>query len=872
MLSLREILDRIEFESLLMEGRDPVEVLHYKFKDIPSNVIDAVIQVDPTKKKSYSQWLLSKWPDEKNVIVKALRDGRLKKLFDYYKTHDGVQIKDCPSVTDGLRDFVPATDSVLTKSDKPMTYVKNLDQEVASDLANDFDIVYDDDRWLIAVPNTYEAECKLGENMKWCTANAFGNGESYYDRYLSDGGKYYVNFDKTRGESRNGKEYPYTRYQFHFETKQFKDKNDDDVDLSEIDMPEGAMKFYESEGYDASDFENLETRMERYDQWRYQHTYYSLNDELSLNIAYDDDYETVEVNESTDFYIFDDNDDRDPISWEEVPNPFTNDDVVRLNKEDYLVLRSKFDEDTFIAVINETQNNRQYRTWEAYRIYKWIELPQEVGLFCEVREDNVGHYSILTAHGKESYNKLDADFCENMFINKPCTDADAEKWGRIFIETVTGKYHNLFAVDIDSTMGHSLECIIKNDIPKNGTQYVIENGVIQGAYGRYNAYDDGNDSGDEFTKYALEDELENGDYIISHSFAEEGEEKTVENVLKKGSKEPLLPMWVDEIFGFDCDLYITKKDKLIGFFSQTGEHVGDWYNVYGALDKTLSVMVGKAMGDGHSLKVDFISGKEGNVFASFNDIFTNYQADHNILVIPFANEGETSEPISYNYETREYSHPEFETYRKINQYNNKIFLCKLRGSNDNVIYNFKEQRVIIDGIVGVEGIRHSDFTKLIKQDGKINLFDTATLMQILPYDVDSVNEVAEYKNEVVFVLNGRSYIYNYKDKRYVSDPKGLDLEIFIDSYGYYVFSDGEYSVRFYLGQNGEEFKGWYNKFKSSGEFGYTLDGNVPQQVMNIYNKVTGQQVQPQEVTESFKRLMLRMNDVSRLLHENRLVR
>ena len=55
MALLKEIIDRIIYEKLIEEGKDPVELLHYKFKNIPSEIIDKVIEIDPTKKKSYSK-------------------------------------------------------------------------------------------------------------------------------------------------------------------------------------------------------------------------------------------------------------------------------------------------------------------------------------------------------------------------------------------------------------------------------------------------------------------------------------------------------------------------------------------------------------------------------------------------------------------------------------------------------------------------------------------------------------------------------------------------------------------------------------------------------------------------------------------------
>ena len=255
MKSLLElILEEIEYEKLIEEGKDPVELLHYKFQNVPSNIIDKVIEIDPTKKKSYSQWLLNHYNDESNVIKDNLDNGRIEQLFQHYKSHNDIQIKDCPSVEEGLRKYVPEVDTVLTKSSKPTTYIENIGEDVSSELANDFDVVFNEDDWLIAVPNTYEAECKLGENTRWCTANEYGNGESYYNRYVSDG-PLYVNFDMSKTEVLKGKEYPFTRYQFHFQTHQFCDAQDSVINVNDTNIPESAMQFYESKGYDTEDFE-----------------------------------------------------------------------------------------------------------------------------------------------------------------------------------------------------------------------------------------------------------------------------------------------------------------------------------------------------------------------------------------------------------------------------------------------------------------------------------------------------------------------------------------------------------------------------------------------------------------------------------------
>ena len=866
MLTLREILDRIEFEGLLMEGRDPVEVLHYKFSDIPANIVDSVIKIDPTKKKSYSQWLLSKWKSESDLIVKSLEDGRLEKLFNHYKTHPDVQIKDCPSLEEGLRQFAPTEDTVLSKSKEPMTYVENLGEEVDSDLANDFDIVYEDDKWLIAVPNTYEAECKLGENMRWCTANEYGNGKSYYDNYLEKGGKYYVNFDKTRPESRNGKDYPYTRYQFHFESKQFMDKNDNPVSLDDIGITDGAIRFYESEGYDASDFEDLEAKMERYDEWRYQNAYFRLNDELGLCIQYDDDYQTEEIDNDTSFYVFDENDDRDPISWYEIPNPRTNENVVRLNKESYVVLESKYSDDEFIAVINEANNSSSsYRTWEAYSICEWLELPNEAGLFCSRKNiDNDMCYTILSTQGEKQYKGLTFDSCDKMFFNEACTSADQDKGNRIFIECISDKYHSLFTVSYGGENGITLDCLVRRDTPKNGSQYIIENGVIEGTYGRYRALGDGTDDNGEYTKYTLEDELENGAYVVSYDFSDGDKTKTLVNVLRRGEKEPLLKQWVDKVIGFDSNVYITKRGSQFGIFGLNGEQIGEWYSMYGVLDEDLSVIVGQIREGNEPVKTDFINGDEGKIFATFKSLLTYYQTNHQILVVPFNDDGTDGNAVSFNYETRQYTHPEIATYQKIIPFNDKNFICTLSKYDEKVIYNFKEQRVVVDNVQSVSVIKDSNLFKLVNTNGKENLFQIEDSNVLLPNYVDRINEVVDYKKVALFELNNRSYIYNFEKNKILGNPNGVDLKLYMGNDGYYVYTDDNFSIRFHIIENDMIFKGWFNNLNRT--YGYYIDENTPQEVVALYNKVVGEENQQQEVSEAFNRLMNRIDEASKKLH------
>ena len=846
-----EKIERDEYERLIAEGKDPVELLHYKYQDVPGDIINKVIAIDPTKKKSYSQWLLSHWNDESDTIMKNLVNGRIDKLFQHYKNHQDIQIKDCPSVQKGLDAFVPEEDTVLTKSNEPTTYVENLGKDVDSELANDFDIVFNQDGWLIAVPNTYEAECKLGENMKWCTANAFGNGRNYYDRYLSEyGGKYYVNFDMNRGESRNGKDYPFTRYQFHFESNQFMDKEDDPVELSEIDLPESAMEFYNDEGYDASKFENLEDRIEHYEEQRYGYSY-NINNDLCLLPEYNNDYEFQEPDENTSFYVYSVDDDRDPISWEEVPNPHVNKDVIQVKDEDYVILKSTY-ADNFVLAINENSGSfSRFRSnnWTAYLVSKYLPLTDGYGVFG-VYECNYTHF---TTDGPEQFKKMNVRDCESIFLNELCTRKDEGKWGRVFIEAVCDGYHSLFAID----NSHAIEWLIRRDVPANGEMYDMdENGYVVGKYSKYIAYRDEN-SLDEQPQYQLEKILDNGDYVITMENAEGNE---VKNIMRHDTRKVVLSEWVNDILEVLCGLYVAKKGISFGYFTPDGAQIGLWYENYGRIDVENGLVGGLIRKEGKVFHI--ISGPEQKIIAEFAGFVGIHPVDGKIIVIC-----EDGFSRGYDYMKRQMCYPQFEYMKRLVDTNSRYFWCKLTGKDEYVIFDFSEQRISAGGVAGIKkagGNGCGEMFTIQKLNGKFNVFGQVdregqdiNYYQLLDHDVDEIISVENFQKFIIYQDAGRYYAYDYLHRMMLVNPDGTDIPAKLDSYGYLTYDDGRTTISFYMNRP----KKWTCVGPTGRYSGDFINQLIPDDVTILYNKLTKG---VNQVSESFHRFMKRIDEARKL--------
>ena len=102
--------------------------------------------------------------------------------------------------------------------------------------ANDIEIPYEDEQWKIVIPKSYEASCYWGKDTEWCTATR--ETDEHYNRYTKTG-PLFININKTNGK----------KYQFHFQSKQFMDAEDMEIDypvFGEMGASEGMIQYYKN--------------------------------------------------------------------------------------------------------------------------------------------------------------------------------------------------------------------------------------------------------------------------------------------------------------------------------------------------------------------------------------------------------------------------------------------------------------------------------------------------------------------------------------------------------------------------------------------------------------------------------------------------
>ena len=240
-------LDEAE-QILLTEG---ITELKRQYPNISDNDYQHLIQMDPTYKGEneigkFGRWIL----DLYNLFVKdRLAEEKYEQAKAYVAQHPEAKMPPVPvqKSIDKIEDFQKLPDLLrkfvkLAKDNKqPITNFKSVaelasairaseEKDISVDekaqanykifreaMSDGLKVVYQDNDWVIGVPETYEASSHFKEPVtNWCTAYP-----DMYEEYLDEfGGEYYIHLNKHTGDL----------YQLHIETNQFKDASDVEID------------------------------------------------------------------------------------------------------------------------------------------------------------------------------------------------------------------------------------------------------------------------------------------------------------------------------------------------------------------------------------------------------------------------------------------------------------------------------------------------------------------------------------------------------------------------------------------------------------------------------------------------------------------
>jgi hypothetical protein len=225
-------------ESLLLELTG--DEIHQKYySKIPYDVFSSIVGADPQSKI------------EEGRVVRIGKYGKL--LLSMYQT-GGLQLEDLSKATEYLGYVYKHSVAIDVKKVKQLGDLYNLvSQYIVKDKLDlssvlsalkpneDYKLLHDGEKWLIYQPLSEKGSAYLGYGTQWCTAwGTHSTSKEYKERHClfskhHNQGPLYIIIDKKDNDE---------KYQFHFESKQYMDKNDRRVNTGSMLDNSPELKYY----------------------------------------------------------------------------------------------------------------------------------------------------------------------------------------------------------------------------------------------------------------------------------------------------------------------------------------------------------------------------------------------------------------------------------------------------------------------------------------------------------------------------------------------------------------------------------------------------------------------------------------------------
>ena len=193
--------------NILLEGRieDAERYIHNAvglMSDESQEIFDYLVDNDPSGNQKYLMWMVKMYDTDSGFSPNMLQDLVQRFHNNLDKIHpalilqhgdlgmySGSRIATSPKNIDSYPDYrslkgvVEAAEEWVTRKEREKEAKTGVDK------------LYEDNRWLLVRPNTYEGSCYYGSSTKWCTASK--DAPQHFASYSKTGNLYYI-IDKSK--------------------------------------------------------------------------------------------------------------------------------------------------------------------------------------------------------------------------------------------------------------------------------------------------------------------------------------------------------------------------------------------------------------------------------------------------------------------------------------------------------------------------------------------------------------------------------------------------------------------------------------------------------------------------------------------------
>ena len=236
MTQFRKIVENILYNNLLFESEQKMNWILSQPKLVQA--LENRIQNDPKAPDNITVEQLLKDFDNNSVII-----GKFLPWVAKMYSKDEFEYTDLGLVNIYLENFSKNSNKLekkdlnkYTSFDELTNALENIkdvkgSREKKRNAKSNAEKIYEDNKWIIIIPHTKEAAIQYGKGTKWCTA---GINDNMFDFYNEEGPLYII----------INKQNPSEKYQFHLESDQYMDTQDNEIDIkSFLEENPGIYKF-----------------------------------------------------------------------------------------------------------------------------------------------------------------------------------------------------------------------------------------------------------------------------------------------------------------------------------------------------------------------------------------------------------------------------------------------------------------------------------------------------------------------------------------------------------------------------------------------------------------------------------------------------
>ena len=188
---------------------------------LSQNVLSRIESADPTPNKKYVLWIVRQFV-KNNLKFEDINEFLRNDIQDFHelpkqrKQQLGIETDINQYTWRDLRE-------IAIKLEKARDLEEPVDAELDYEHIYDMKVLYVGDMGKLIIPQTEAASCEIGSGTRWCTAAT--ESDNMFRDYSKQGPLYvWIPSRKMREKKQSNK------FQFHFESPQFKDDNDERID------------------------------------------------------------------------------------------------------------------------------------------------------------------------------------------------------------------------------------------------------------------------------------------------------------------------------------------------------------------------------------------------------------------------------------------------------------------------------------------------------------------------------------------------------------------------------------------------------------------------------------------------------------------